>query len=156
MLIGKDLVSGLLVYDSPLSSKMDNPNITIKEYIRHEEEKAHRRGKVYNWEAATYGKLVSKDGYDVLATRRHIKYTQPTLNVQPTLESIIQPTDVNAEEINTDQAENAAFKAYEFINPFAPPRIEAAESSPCNIDTSNMHTFTKDTIPTIIGLKIIL
>ncbi|GJZ45423.1 hypothetical protein Tco_0593019, partial [Tanacetum coccineum] len=37
--------------------KMDDPNITMEEYIRLEEEKAHRRGKVYNWETATYGKI---------------------------------------------------------------------------------------------------
>ncbi|GKB90114.1 reverse transcriptase domain-containing protein [Tanacetum coccineum] len=37
--------------------KMNDPNITIEEYIRLEEEKAHRRGKVYNWETATYGKI---------------------------------------------------------------------------------------------------
>ncbi|GKD42650.1 hypothetical protein Tco_1267295 [Tanacetum coccineum] len=36
---------------------MDNPNITMVEYIRLEEEKARRRGKVYNWETATYGKI---------------------------------------------------------------------------------------------------
>ncbi|GJZ69422.1 hypothetical protein Tco_0632972 [Tanacetum coccineum] len=33
---------------------MDNPNITMEEYIRLEEEKARRHGKVYNWETATY------------------------------------------------------------------------------------------------------
>ncbi|GJR98132.1 hypothetical protein Tco_0270306 [Tanacetum coccineum] len=36
---------------------MDDPNITMKEYIRLEEEKARRRGKVYNWETAKYGKI---------------------------------------------------------------------------------------------------
>ncbi|GJS03084.1 hypothetical protein Tco_0319592 [Tanacetum coccineum] len=36
---------------------MENPNITMEEYIRLEEEKSHRRGKVYNWETATYGKI---------------------------------------------------------------------------------------------------
>ncbi|GJS25010.1 hypothetical protein Tco_0453642 [Tanacetum coccineum] len=36
---------------------MDDPNITMEEYIRLEEEKAHRRGKVYNWETDTYGKI---------------------------------------------------------------------------------------------------
>ncbi|GJW51606.1 hypothetical protein Tco_0092957 [Tanacetum coccineum] len=36
---------------------MDNLSITIEEYIRLEEEKAHRRGKVYNWKTATYGKI---------------------------------------------------------------------------------------------------
>ncbi|GJY93594.1 hypothetical protein Tco_0509376 [Tanacetum coccineum] len=36
--------------------KMDDPNISMEEYIGLEEEKARRRGKVYNWETATYGK----------------------------------------------------------------------------------------------------
>ncbi|GKE92848.1 hypothetical protein Tco_1573943 [Tanacetum coccineum] len=36
---------------------MDNRNITMKEYIRLEEEKARRCGKVYNWETATYRKI---------------------------------------------------------------------------------------------------
>ncbi|GJZ27333.1 hypothetical protein Tco_0571586 [Tanacetum coccineum] len=36
---------------------MDDPNITMEEYIRLEEEKARRCGKVYNWETATYGKI---------------------------------------------------------------------------------------------------
>ncbi|GJU76987.1 hypothetical protein Tco_1274057 [Tanacetum coccineum] len=36
---------------------MDNHNITIEEYIRLEEEKARRRGKVYNWKTATYAAL---------------------------------------------------------------------------------------------------
>ncbi|GJV39871.1 hypothetical protein Tco_1418311 [Tanacetum coccineum] len=36
---------------------MDNPNITMEEYIRLEEEKARRCGKVYNWETAKYDKI---------------------------------------------------------------------------------------------------
>ncbi|GKE87621.1 hypothetical protein Tco_1565096 [Tanacetum coccineum] len=36
---------------------MDNPNITMEEYIRLEEEKARKRGKVFNWETAKYGKI---------------------------------------------------------------------------------------------------
>ncbi|GJX04701.1 hypothetical protein Tco_0190617 [Tanacetum coccineum] len=36
---------------------MDDPNITMEEYIRLEEEKARRRDKVYNWENAMYGKV---------------------------------------------------------------------------------------------------
>nr|GEW54024.1 hypothetical protein [Tanacetum cinerariifolium] len=87
-----------------------------------------------------------------------------TLNAHPTLEPITPPTNINVEENNNDQAEDAQFEAYEFINPFAPPRTEAAESSSRNfeayefinpfapprteaaesssrnVDTSNMHT----------------
>ncbi|GJY18627.1 hypothetical protein Tco_0390118 [Tanacetum coccineum] len=36
---------------------MDDPHITMEEYIRLEEEKARRCSKVYNWEIATYGKI---------------------------------------------------------------------------------------------------
>nr|GEY57108.1 hypothetical protein [Tanacetum cinerariifolium] len=36
---------------------MEDPNITMEEYIRLEEEKARRRGRMYNWETATYGKI---------------------------------------------------------------------------------------------------
>ncbi|GJR01574.1 hypothetical protein Tco_0524558 [Tanacetum coccineum] len=36
---------------------MDDHNITMEQYIRLEEENARRRGKVYNWRTATYGKI---------------------------------------------------------------------------------------------------
>ncbi|GJV16796.1 hypothetical protein Tco_1362119 [Tanacetum coccineum] len=36
---------------------MDDPNITMKEYIRLEEKKSRRRGKVYSWETTTYSKI---------------------------------------------------------------------------------------------------
>ncbi|GJY26040.1 DNA helicase [Tanacetum coccineum] len=37
--------------------KMDNPDITMEEYIELEAEKARRRGQTFNWETATYGKV---------------------------------------------------------------------------------------------------
>ncbi|GJX94845.1 hypothetical protein Tco_0349431 [Tanacetum coccineum] len=46
--------------------------------------------------------------------------TQPTMNVQPTKEPIIPLTNDNAEENNNNQAADAQFEDYEFINPFAP------------------------------------
>ncbi|GJY58702.1 hypothetical protein Tco_0458594 [Tanacetum coccineum] len=36
---------------------MDDPNITMEEYIRLEEEKTRKRGKVFNWETAKYGNI---------------------------------------------------------------------------------------------------
>nr|GEV67091.1 hypothetical protein [Tanacetum cinerariifolium] len=36
---------------------MDDPNITMVEYIQIEEEKACRHVQKFNWEAATYGKV---------------------------------------------------------------------------------------------------
>ncbi|GJX83160.1 hypothetical protein Tco_0332641 [Tanacetum coccineum] len=34
--------------------KMDNPNITMKEYIRLQEENARSQGEMFNWQTATY------------------------------------------------------------------------------------------------------
>nr|GEV27265.1 hypothetical protein [Tanacetum cinerariifolium] len=39
------------------SKEMNDPDITMKEYIRLETEKVLKKGKVYNWETATYGKI---------------------------------------------------------------------------------------------------
>ncbi|GKE50036.1 hypothetical protein Tco_1481294 [Tanacetum coccineum] len=36
---------------------MDDPDITMEEYIRLEEEKARRRGQNFNWKSATYAKV---------------------------------------------------------------------------------------------------
>ncbi|GJZ22265.1 hypothetical protein Tco_0559304 [Tanacetum coccineum] len=36
---------------------MDNPNITMEEYIRLQEEKAQRAGRTFNWQTATYAIL---------------------------------------------------------------------------------------------------
>nr|GEV13577.1 reverse transcriptase domain-containing protein [Tanacetum cinerariifolium] len=44
--------------------KLDDPNSTMEEHIRLKEEKSCRRGMMYNWETATYGKIW--DNEDVL------------------------------------------------------------------------------------------
>nr|GEX13004.1 hypothetical protein [Tanacetum cinerariifolium] len=36
---------------------MDDPNITMEKYISLEEEKAQKRGEVFNWKTAKYGKI---------------------------------------------------------------------------------------------------
>nr|GEY89697.1 hypothetical protein [Tanacetum cinerariifolium] len=36
---------------------MDDPDINMEEYIRLETKKALRKGMLYNWETATYGKI---------------------------------------------------------------------------------------------------
>ncbi|GJX35845.1 hypothetical protein Tco_0247402 [Tanacetum coccineum] len=45
---------------------MDDPNMTMEEYIKLEEEKACRRGRVFNWQTATYGKIrIDDDLHDL-------------------------------------------------------------------------------------------
>ncbi|GJZ39009.1 hypothetical protein Tco_0585572 [Tanacetum coccineum] len=43
---------------------MDNPNITMEEYIRLEEEKARRHGQTFNWQTATFEKVKNYEDED--------------------------------------------------------------------------------------------
>ncbi|GKB84773.1 hypothetical protein Tco_0957045 [Tanacetum coccineum] len=47
---------------------MDDPNMTMEEYIKLEEEKARRRGRVFNWQTATYGKIRVDDDLHELSS----------------------------------------------------------------------------------------
>ncbi|GJR70500.1 hypothetical protein Tco_0016565 [Tanacetum coccineum] len=47
---------------------MDDPNMTMEEYIKLEEEKSRRRGRVFNWQTATYGKIRIDDGLHDLSS----------------------------------------------------------------------------------------
>ncbi|GJS54192.1 hypothetical protein Tco_0627554 [Tanacetum coccineum] len=81
----------LLVIDTLLTNettidrvKIDNPNITMEEYIRLEEEKAHRHSKVYNWETTTYGKIWdNEDVHDL----RSVEIEFPAISFNDTLTS---------------------------------------------------------------------
>ncbi|GJS73208.1 hypothetical protein Tco_0706049 [Tanacetum coccineum] len=44
---------------------MEDPNITMEEYIRLKEEKARQHGKVYNWETAKFGKICSLNNNEI-------------------------------------------------------------------------------------------
>nr|GEW94233.1 hypothetical protein [Tanacetum cinerariifolium] len=37
---------------------MENPDITMEEYIQLEAKKAHRRGQEFNWKTATYDNVM--------------------------------------------------------------------------------------------------
>ncbi|GKE31240.1 hypothetical protein Tco_1450562 [Tanacetum coccineum] len=76
---------------------MGNPNITMKKYIRLEEEKSRRRGKVYNWETATYGKIWdNEDGHDLGSVETEFPTivfndaltSETTLSCEPTVSSL--------------------------------------------------------------------
>ncbi|GJR18251.1 hypothetical protein Tco_0966778 [Tanacetum coccineum] len=76
---------------------MDDPNITMEEYIRLEEEKDQKRGKVFNCETAKYGKIwCDEDIYDLrsiesefLAKAFNDKVSsEKTLSCEPTVSSL--------------------------------------------------------------------
>ncbi|GJQ89603.1 hypothetical protein Tco_0000742 [Tanacetum coccineum] len=68
---------------------MNDPNITMEEYIRLEEEKTRRRGKVYNWETATYGKIwYDEDVHDL----RSVETKFPSIVLNDSLTSNETPS----------------------------------------------------------------
>ncbi|GJX29639.1 reverse transcriptase domain-containing protein [Tanacetum coccineum] len=68
-------------------TSMDDPNMTMEEYIKFEEEKACRRGRVFNWQTATYGKVRVDDGlYDL----RYVEAELPAIVIDDT----VTPQDV--------------------------------------------------------------
>ncbi|GJU13734.1 hypothetical protein Tco_1136130 [Tanacetum coccineum] len=69
----------------------------MEDYIRLEEEKAHRHGNVYNWETATYGKIWdNEDVYDLGSVETEFPAIvfndtltfEATLSCEPTVSSL--------------------------------------------------------------------
>ncbi|GKF45398.1 hypothetical protein Tco_0131950, partial [Tanacetum coccineum] len=76
---------------------MDDLNITIEEYIRLEEEKDRRSGKVYNWEIAKYSKIWdNEDVYDLRSVENEFLAivfndtltSEAALSCEPTVSSL--------------------------------------------------------------------
>ncbi|GJW98585.1 ribonuclease H-like domain-containing protein [Tanacetum coccineum] len=77
--------------------KIDDPNITMEEYIRLEEEKPRRCGKVYNWETARYCKIwYDDDIHDLRSVETEFPAivfndelsSERTLSCEPTVSSL--------------------------------------------------------------------
>ncbi|GJU70637.1 hypothetical protein Tco_1262042 [Tanacetum coccineum] len=76
---------------------MEDPNITMEEYIRLEEEKARKRSKVCNWETAKYGKIwYDEDVHDLRSVETEFPAivfndelsSEKTLSCEPTVSSL--------------------------------------------------------------------
>ncbi|GKA04844.1 hypothetical protein Tco_0683964 [Tanacetum coccineum] len=81
---------------------MDDPNITMEEYIRLEEEKAQKHGKVFNWETAKYGKIwYDEDIHDLRSVETEFPAiafndevsSEKTLSCEPTVSSLNDEID---------------------------------------------------------------
>ncbi|GKF03540.1 hypothetical protein Tco_0030463, partial [Tanacetum coccineum] len=81
---------------------MDDPNITMEEYIRLEEEKARKCGKVFNWETAKYGKILyDEDIHDFRSVETEFPAitfndgvsSEKTLSCEPTVSSFNDEID---------------------------------------------------------------
>ncbi|GJS10428.1 hypothetical protein Tco_0367224 [Tanacetum coccineum] len=73
---------------------MNDPNITMEEYTRLEEEKAQKCRKVFNWETARYGKIwYDEDVHDLRFVETAIVFndsltSNETLSCEPTLSTL--------------------------------------------------------------------
>ncbi|GKF92154.1 hypothetical protein Tco_0278873, partial [Tanacetum coccineum] len=81
---------------------MDDPNITMEEYIRLEEEKAQKHRKVFNWETAKYGKIwYDEDIHDLESVESEFPAiafndrvsSGETLSCKPTISSLNDEID---------------------------------------------------------------
>ncbi|GKF59645.1 hypothetical protein Tco_0176431 [Tanacetum coccineum] len=76
---------------------MDDPNITMEEYIRLEEEKPQKHSKVFNWETAKYDKIwYDEDIHDLISVETEFPAiafnnevsSEKTLSCEPTVSSL--------------------------------------------------------------------
>ncbi|GJZ10000.1 hypothetical protein Tco_0544759 [Tanacetum coccineum] len=81
---------------------MDDPNITMEEYIKLEEEKARRQGRTFNWQTATYGKLEYYEDEDDSFTNLETEY--PAIVFDDTSDAILlcEPTHLYHSSVSLD------------------------------------------------------
>ncbi|GKA78407.1 hypothetical protein Tco_0784944, partial [Tanacetum coccineum] len=98
----------------------DDPNITMEEYIRLEEEKAQKREKVFNWETAKYGKIwYDEDVHDV----RSIENEFPAIAFNDSLKSVFDKNSFSYKIIPTNDLKMNSENNNEKVNitSFLPP-----------------------------------
>ncbi|GJT07680.1 hypothetical protein Tco_0842142 [Tanacetum coccineum] len=109
---------------------MDDPNITMEEYIRLEEEKARKRGEVFNWETARYGKIwYDKDVHNLRSVEtkfpaivfNHNLTSNETLFCEPTVvgytEEIVHDFEQRLETIFGRQVNRVHILDFEGLTP---------------------------------------
>nr|GEX53070.1 hypothetical protein [Tanacetum cinerariifolium] len=78
---------------------MADPNITMEEYIRLEEEKARRQGRTFNWQTATYDKMEyyenEDDSFMNLKTEYPAIVFDDTSDAALSCEPMVSPLDIN-------------------------------------------------------------
>ncbi|GKB61515.1 hypothetical protein Tco_0917701 [Tanacetum coccineum] len=84
---------------------MNDTNITMEEYIRLEEEKAPKRGKVFNWETTKYGKIwYDEDLHDL----RSVETEFPAISFNDEVSSektlSCEPTDNDDDKVDIEHS----------------------------------------------------
>ncbi|GJT81156.1 hypothetical protein Tco_1055498 [Tanacetum coccineum] len=104
---------------------MDDLNITIEEYIRLEEEKARKRGIIFNWETAKYGRIrYDEDNHDLRSVENEFPAiafndsltSGETLSCEPTVSSLNDEIDFR---ISFDDFDDVDYKVIFDKNSFS-------------------------------------
>ncbi|GJX83839.1 hypothetical protein Tco_0333320 [Tanacetum coccineum] len=110
---------------------MDDPNITMEEYISLEEEKARKREKVFNWETANYGRIWDdEDVHDLRSVKNEFPAivfndsltSNETLSCEPTVSSLNNEIDFR---ISFDESDNEDYMVVFDKNSFSYKIISA-------------------------------
>ncbi|GJU99889.1 hypothetical protein Tco_1329160 [Tanacetum coccineum] len=97
---------------------MDDPNITMEEYIRLEEEKAQKCGKVFNWETTKYGKILyNEDIHDLRSVETEFPAiafndgvsSEKTLSCELTVSSLNDESDFRISFDDSDYEDYTVF-----------------------------------------------
>nr|GEU87921.1 hypothetical protein [Tanacetum cinerariifolium] len=83
----------------------------MEEFIRLEEEKAHRRGKVFNWETAKYGRIWYDEGVHDLRSNEN-KFPAIVFN-----DSLISDETLSCEPMVSPLNDNKIDLEYRLTNP---------------------------------------
>ncbi|GJU94034.1 hypothetical protein Tco_1318790 [Tanacetum coccineum] len=130
---------------------MYDPNITMEEYIRLEEEKAQKRGKVFNWKTAKYGKIWNgEDIYDLRSVETEFpaiafndELSSKTLSREPTVSSLNDEIDFRVSFDDSDDEDYTPTVSYlddldffkEFENEFSSIVYNDAQTSKSDLLT---------------------
>ncbi|GJW35289.1 hypothetical protein Tco_0058209 [Tanacetum coccineum] len=79
---------------------MDDPNITMEEYIRLEEEKSQRHGRTFNWQTAKYGKMEYYETEDDSFTNLETEYLAIVFDGTSDVAFSREPMITNSEDGN--------------------------------------------------------
>ncbi|GKB04126.1 hypothetical protein Tco_0832269, partial [Tanacetum coccineum] len=109
---------------------MEDPNITMEEYIRLEEEKARRHDKVYKWKTATYGRVwYDDDVHDLRSVKSEFSALvfndKLTSKVAFSCETTVSSLDDNNIDfrISFDESDDEDYTVmFEFADMALPPR----------------------------------
>ncbi|GKA87886.1 hypothetical protein Tco_0809650 [Tanacetum coccineum] len=94
---------------------MDDPNITMKEYIRLEEEKAQRRRQTFNWQTAMFEKVVNYEDEDECSIDFETEFPAIVFDNTITSEPTVCPPNENEVDfrISLDESDDEDYMSSE-------------------------------------------